>query len=45
MPSIEDWEFIDPQGHIYNYMVNMGELEMSQTEGLDEVRGQQQAKS
>lgn len=46
MPSIEDWELIDPQGHIYNYMVNMGEPEMSQNEGsLVEVRGQQQAKS
>lgn len=40
MPSIEDWELIDPQGHIYNYMVNMSEHEMSQNEGsFVEVRG------
>lgn len=41
MPSIEDWELIDPHGHIYTYMVNMGDTEMSQNEGLVEVRGQQ----
>lgn len=46
MPSIEDWELLDPQGHIYNYMINMGEPEMSQNDrSLVEVRGQFQAKS
>lgn len=39
MPSIEDWEIIDPQGLIYTYMVNMSEPEISQNECLVEVRG------
>lgn len=39
MPSIEDWEIIDPHGLIYNYIVNMGEPEMSQHEGSVEVSG------
>lgn len=37
MPSIEDWELIDPQGHIYTYITNMGEPEMSHNEGHVEV--------